>query len=229
MLTIACGEDSTVSRQYVLDLKKDYQQKQYETLNIHAKDIIEAVTKSDLTSSLFSQKIIYFTENLNTYLSRIKNKELIGQFEQISTDKTVEVVDWEEDKSARDLKIAKLGRVKEFKPASNVFQLLDACTPKNRLKFLTLLESVTKTQDSLFVFTMLSRHARTLLLAKTGSFGTRVQPWQRGKLSSQAKQWDEEKLEGFYRGLFKIDTALKTGATPFDLKKSLDILACYYL
>lgn len=229
MLIIVCGEDSSSSRQYILDLKKEYAKKQYDTLNVHARDIIETVTKSDLNSSLFSQKIIYFTENLNTYLSRIKNKELLGQFEQIATNKTVEVIDWEDGKSARDLKIAKLGTVKEFKPSSNIFQLLDALAPKNRLRFLSLLESVTKTQDSLFVFTMLSRHARTLLLAKTGSFGSRVQPWQKGKLSAQAKQWDEAKLEGFYQGLFKIDTALKTSATPFDLKKSLDILACYYL
>jgi hypothetical protein len=53
--------------------------------------------------------------------------------------------------------------------------------------------------------------------------------WQIGKLANQAKYWKEENLINFYQGLHRIDINSKTGGTPFTVKKSLEILACYYL
>ena len=57
----------------------------------------------------------------------------------------------------------------------------------------------------------------------------KIQKWQLWKLESQAKLWKKKNLEEFYHGLHKIDIALKTSKNPYSVKKSLDILACYFL
>lgn len=228
MLTIICGEDSVSAREYYQKLKTAYESKSVFVQAVHPKDIIATIRTGEQTIDLFSQKTVYFTENLNAYLSRAGRKLPEG-FEELFAAKDSEIIDWESEKSGRDLKIAKLGKVKEFKPGKTIFQLLDACYPTNKKQFLLLLDAIGASTDGVFIYTMLARHIRSLLLAKNDTFSSRVAPWQRGKLSSQAKKWDEKKLVGFYEGLHRVDIALKTSATPYTVKESLDILACYYL
>ncbi|MEK7177644.1 MAG: hypothetical protein AAB705_02350, partial [Patescibacteria group bacterium] len=72
-------------------------------------------------------------------------------------------------------------------------------------------------------------HMRNILLVKMGDNIPKLMSWQIGKLSNQAKYWDEKNLINFYQGLHRIDVNSKTNGTPFTVKKSLDILACYYL
>ncbi len=228
MLTIICGEDSVKAREYYQNVKREYESKSLSTQTIHPKDIQTTIKLGEQTIDLFSHKIVYFTENLNGYLSRAGRKLPEG-FEELFQSNEIEIIDWESEKSSRELKIAKLGKVKEFKPDKTIFQLLESCVPKNKKNFIALLEAISQSADEVFIYTMLSRHIRSLLLARTNSFSSRIQPWQRGKLSTQAREWDEKKLIGFYEGLHRIDVALKTSTTPYSVKESLDILACYYL
>ena len=76
---------------------------------------------------------------------------------------------------------------------------------------------------------MLARHLRNILITKMGEKIPKLMSWQIGKLANQAKYWDEKNLINFYQGLHRIDVNSKTNGTPFSVKKSLDILACYYL
>lgn len=229
MLTIICGEDSSASRKYFLDLKTEYRDKGFELQNIAPKDIVDQITKSDQTVSLFGNKIAFFTENLNTLIARSGSESLLGEFETLSKAKDIEIVDWEEDKQSRELKIIKLGKLKEFKPSENIFQLLDSLVPGNKNKFILLLDNLCGNLEEIFIFTMISRHLRSLILAKNNNFSAKIQPWQRGKLISQAKPWEIKKLMGFYEGLFRIDRSVKTSSNPNGIKGSLDILACFYL
>jgi hypothetical protein len=227
MITIVCGEDIAASRDYFFELKESFAKKGNTITQLSPKELVEQVGKSEQTMDLFSTQLVFFTENLNAFLSRNTTAQTL--FNDLAKDKDIELISWEEGKSSRELKIAKLGPVKEFKPPRSIFQLLDACYPGNKKSFIQMLENVEQTQDGQFIFTMLSRHLRTLMLAQEGQFGDRTQSWQRGKLTSQAKLWPKESLIGFYEGLAKIDVAQKTSATTFTIKESLDILACYFL
>ncbi|QQG43883.1 MAG: hypothetical protein HYW86_03355 [Candidatus Roizmanbacteria bacterium] len=228
MITIICGEDTVASRNYFQELKNKYSQKGFEIKDIASKDIPEAI-KSDQTVSLFSSKIIFFIANLNSFLSKSANKELLETFEDLAKSKDVEIVDWEEDKGLRDIKIARLGKLKEFKPQKNIFQLLDALCPGNKTKFIELLNTVSEKSEDLFIFTMLARHTRSLILAHIGEFTSKIQLWQKGKLVSQTRRWQIEKLLAFYEGLFRIDLSTKTSSNVYGIKHSIEILACYYL
>lgn len=142
--------------------------------------------------------------------------------------KGIEVVDWEDQVSARELKITGAA-VKEFKPAQNIFKLLDACYPSNLKTFLKILHEIPAKTEEGFVYIMLVRHIRNLLLAKSGAVNAKLASWQLAKMRQQAKLWQDEPLISFYDGLYRIDVSTKTGKNPYSLGKSLDILASYFL
>ena len=94
---------------------------------------------------------------------------------------------------------------------------------------MTNLEAFTTTDNEHFVFSMLVKLARNLILVKSGEIPPRMQTWQAGKLRRQAMLWKEDNLILFYEALYKIEAGTKTGTTPFSLKESLAILACHFL
>ncbi|NCO88428.1 hypothetical protein COW98_01830 [Candidatus Roizmanbacteria bacterium CG22_combo_CG10-13_8_21_14_all_35_9] len=229
MLTIICGEDSTTSFNYYSSLKKNYLDKSYEILDVSSSDLENITSWLGQSQSLFSQKKIFFTQNINKRLSRKLNLKINKVVEKLIKDKSVEVVDWEEEIPSRELKFPKATVVKEFKPAQNIFKLQDSLYPGNLKNFIYALNQLAETVDENIIFYMLVKHIRNLLTVKSGQSISRLQPWQLAKLSKQAKNWEEKKLLGFYQGLHRIDISTKTSSNPFSLKKSLDILACYFL
>ena len=144
-------------------------------------------------------------------------------------DKAIEAVTWEEEISSRELKFPKGPLVKEFKPSQNIFKLQDSLYPGNLKNFLLIINELSASVDENFIFIMLLRHLRNLLLIKSGTVSSRLQPWQVAKLKSQAAHWQIDKLANFYDSFHKIDVSQKTSANPYSLKKSLDILSVYYL
>lgn len=231
MLTIICGEDISTARQQLLTFKEQYKKKGYLIQNVPLNDLPDVYKSSKGVVDLFGQESAYFVDGISSkYKGRGKNefKDIILE---ISKNPTMHVVSWEEGKSAYDLTtIKKIATTfVESKPARNIFELLDSCYPGNINEFLYNLEIVTTSQDIMFVYTLLWRHIRKLILAHEQIFDKTVQPWQRGKLSQQANQWQEKKLLAFYEGLIKIDQGMKTSTSTFDLKESIEILACYYL
>ena len=53
--------------------------------------------------------------------------------------------------------------------------------------------------------------------------------WQTNKINFQAKKWPLDQLIKYYQGLHNIDIMIKSGVNPNSLKKSIDMLSCYYL
>ncbi len=229
MLIIICGEDSVSSRDYYLKLKGDYQNKGIEVLDVKAAEINEITKSLSDSISLFSQKLVFFTEGLNKKISKRSNPALYSLAEELAKKKDVEIVDWEADVPSRELKISKGVTVKEFKLPTSIFKLLDACYQGNLKQFITILYSLSDTIDDVFIFIMLVRHIRNLFIIKQGQIIKSLQSWQVAKLKSQTYHWDQDKLSLFYDGLYKIDVRVKTSNNPFSLRKSLDLLACYFL
>ncbi len=229
MLTIICGEDSVSSRDYLLQLQKDYKSKDFEIVRLGPDELEQSVLNLSSRLSLFGQKRVFVTENLNKKISKKTNLKLVKLLEKISKNTAIELIDWEDGVSQRELKTGKLGKTKEFKPIQNIWQLLDSCYPANMPKFILLLNRLATSKNEMFIFIMLARHIRNLLLLKSGAGLPLLQPWQRAKLASQAKSWQEKELVLFYDKLIGIDIATKTGRNSYGLKDSIEVLACYYI
>lgn len=227
MLTIICGEDTISSRNYFISLKKNYSGKGFEIRDIKFNEIVEITRWLADSPSLFFQKKIFFTERLNKYIKK-ENQKLTADLQKIEKMKDVELIDWEE-MSRWELKLKKIGYVKEFKPNETIFKLLESLYPSNRVSFVSLLDKLAQDLDENFIFIMLVRYVRNLIIIKEGEIPPRMQSWQTYKLKTQARHWKIENLVNFYEALFKIEVGLKTSSNPFSIKESLDILACHFL
>ncbi len=231
MLTIVCGEDIASARNSLLSLKEQYKKKGYAIQHVALQDLPSVYKSSQGVVDLFGQESVYFVDEISSkYKGRGKN-EFKDTIIEISKNPTLHMISWEEGKSAYDLATIKkiASHFVELKPSKTVFQLLDSCYPGNVKEFISNLRTVTTSQDSMFIYTLLWRHIRKLILANERIFDKTVQPWQRANISQQANMWDQKKLVGFYEGLIKIDQGMKTSTSTFDLNDSLEILACYYL
>jgi DNA polymerase III delta subunit len=231
MLTVICGEDSVASRTYLQHLKQNYTQKGYNVTSITTSELEDVYKNSSGVMGLFGQQNVYVIEKLSAALSRKKKSADQEMIKSLIENKEILLIDWEDRKSAYELtSLKKIATdFKEFKPEKTIFQLLDSFLPKNMKSFLHAVEIVNKTQEDSFIFAMLSKHVRQLILAKENALDSKMSPWQKMNITKQANVWDTQKLIGFYDGLSRVDIAMKTSNTPFSLKKSLDILACYYL
>ena len=229
MLTIICGEDSISSRKYYTDQQRVLKEKDFEIVNVDYHQVLELDETGSSESSLFASKRAYFTQSLNKKVFKKMSEKNEKKIKAIVDSKEIQVCDWEEETSARDLKTIKGAVVKEFKPSQTIFKLLDSCYPGNLQTFLATLQTLTESTEDIFIFIMLARHMRNILSAKMGEKIPKLASWQLGKLAGQAKYWDEKNLINFYQGLHRIDINSKTNGTSFSVKKSLDILACYYL
>lgn len=229
MLTIICGEDAIASREYFLNLKQEYIKKNYEIYNTTVQELPEISKWLAESSSLFSFKRVYFIESLNKKISRRNNLTLYSLVENLAKKKDIEIIDWEEYAQKRELKISEGITVKEFKLSTSIFKLLDSCYPKNLKTFVQLLHSLPEKLDDMFIFVMLIRHMHNLFVIKHKGVIKSLQSWQVAKLKSQARLWDSDKLDSFYEGLYRIEVSVKSGKNPFSLRKSLDLLACYFL
>ena len=229
MLTIICGEDSVASRNYFTDQQKIYSQKGLEIVNLDYRKVLELDESESVSASLFTQKRAFFTNNLNKKVLKKLSSKTERKIKEIIISNKIQVFNWEEETSSRDLKSIKGIIVKEFKLNQNIFKLLDFCYPGNLKQFISGLKTLSESTEDIFIFIMLARHMRNILIIKVGDKIPKLMSWQITKLSNQAKYWKLENLVNFYQGLHRIDVNSKTGLTPYSVKESLDILACYYL
>lgn len=231
MLTLICGEDSVASRQKLQELKEKYKAQGYSINEVSAGDVPDLLSNAEGVTNLFGQESIYIVEKLSSkYKGRTKTpfKEAV---QEIAKSTSIHLIDWESGKSAYELSALK--RIStafyEAKPSQSIFQLLDNCYPGNLKSFLRSIDEVNKTQDIGFIYALICKHVRKLILAQADALDNKTPPWQRGKLKTQASQWDEKSLIKFYEGLARIDISMKTSSTSYDLRASLELLVCYYL
>lgn len=227
MIQIVCGEDTASARTYIVQLKNHYKKKSYLVQDISPSQIHEIQKEGEHSASLFEEQRIFFVRNLSSYLA--KSRKFSPTIKALAAHSSLYVIDWEDGKSAYELSIKDKKLIKEFKPSASIFTFLDTCIPGKRAQFISLLHGILKTQEEMFVYTMLWRHMRSLITARADVFPDRIAPWQKMKLKSATKQWDEVRLMQFYEGLARIDQAIKTSASPYSIKQSLEILAVYYL
>lgn len=233
MLTIFCGEDASASRAAFIKLIDDYKSQDTEIISLQPSSILEAQRGLADNLSLFSSKKIFCVEGLEKFSfkksTKVKKDDVYEAIVSLSTDKNIVLLDFEEGKPARQLKLKDLAKVYESKPSISIFKLLEDCYPGNKLPFISSLQSVCNSQEDMFVFVMLFRHIRQLLLSANNLLPPNLPPWQKYKVLGQAKKWSVPELTNFYSGLIKIEITSKTSSNPYGIRKSIEILACHYL
>ena len=124
MLIIICGEDTIASRNYFVDQQKLLKEKDFEIVNVDYHQVLELDETGASESSLFSTKRAYFTQSLNKKVFKKMSDRNEKKIKALISSKEIQVYDWEEETSSRDLKSIKGIIVKEFKPDKNIFKLL---------------------------------------------------------------------------------------------------------
>ena len=233
MITIFCGEDSVAARTAFTQAIEKYKLNQSEIISVAPSFILDIYKGVADNLSLFSSQKVFCVENLEKYSfkksTKAKKDAMYEAIVALSSDKSVVILDFEDEKQARQLKLKDLAKVYESKPATSIFKLLDDCFPGNKLTFIASLRTVCSSQDEMFVFVMLFRHIRQLVLALHDGASAKLPPWQKYKIIGQAKKWNKQALTDFYSGLIKIEISSKTSSNPYGIRKSLEILACHYL
>lgn len=228
MLTIICGEDIVSSRNYFLSLKNEYKKKGYQVIEISPYQIDEIYKGFSQNLTLFQQKSVFFIENL--YQKNLKKKkdgknQIIKKLNSLKE----EIFDWEDSLTQYDIKIKDDINIKEFKPPANIFKLIDNLYPGNLKKAYQILNQIINKDNQSLILYMIAKNIRYLIFIRKKFPLTIKNSWQEKKLYHLAKFWSEDKLIDFYDSLFRIDFLIKTSNTPFNIKKSLDILFCYFL
>jgi DNA polymerase III delta subunit len=233
VITIFCGEDTIGARSAYTQAIEKLKTAETEVLFLQPSSVLEIYKGLADSMSLFSSQKIFCVEHLEKYSfkksTKAKKDLMYETLLALSTDKSLVLVDYEEGKQGRQLKLKDLAKVYESKPSTSVFKLLDECIPGNKLQFITSLRTVCETQDEMFVFVMLFRHIRQLVLALYDGPSSRLPPWQKYKILGQAKKWEQQTLTNLYSGLIRIEISSKTSSNPYGIAKSLEILACHYL
>lgn len=226
MINIYLGDDSASSRNAFVEAKREYQEKGFEIQNIDDTNISDLSKWLADSISLFSQKKIFFAQNL---LSKKTNRDIFKKCDEKSA--AVDFVIWEEKIEERDAKrYFKNAIVKSFKLPYNLFKFLDAIYPSNLRYVLQTLSQLEPLVEENIILYMVQKRVREMVLVKKNLIEkSALASWQIGKLKSQSLKWPEGKLISFYDALFRIEMLAKTGGGYYSIKKALDILFCYYL
>jgi hypothetical protein len=160
MITVICGEDLVTSRNYYFDLKNKYREKNYEIKEIHPTQISEIQKGLGESLSLFSEKIVFFTQNLNKLISRknVSINQLMILFKRITKLKSL----IGKRGLAPEILSFPNSNIKDFKPSQTIFKLLDSCYPTNKKNFIEQINLLSDKLDDAFIFYMLIKHIRTL-------------------------------------------------------------------
>jgi DNA polymerase III delta subunit len=233
VITIFCGEDTVAARTAYTQTIDKLKTADTEVLFLQPSSVLEINKGLADSMSLFSSQKIFCVENLEKYSfkksTKAKKDLMYETLLALSTDKTIVLLDFEDGKQARQLKLKDLAKVYESKPVTSIFKLLDDCVPGNKLGFIESLRTVCETQDEMFAFVMLFRHIRLLLVTLHDGPSAKLPPWQKFKIIGQAKKWQKKALTDYYSGLIRIEISSKTSSNPYGIAKSLEILACHYL
>ena len=223
MITIFCGEDTATSRNKFIEKKQYFIDKGYEIAYVTPDTLNNFVGEIASTGLFFAEKV-FFGENI---LNLKKNRDILKNYESEDFD----IFLFESKLKDRDLKfVFTKSKIITSKFQDNVFTFLDSIYQTNLTKAIEQLDSVWTDDEEFLVYYLLKSRIKELILIKKGIPSQKKQAvWQIGKLKQQAEKWDENKLMTFYDNLYKIEKNIKTSSNVYPIKKSLEILFCFYL
>lgn len=218
------GEDIISSRKAFLDHLESLKLRNLEEMRINGKDISDEALENILGSqTLFGEKRVLSVEN---FLTGQKTKEKEKILEKILSFKDATVIFWENKDFSRNeqLKFSQCFIFKNFKLPSSLFVFLESLSPKNIQENLLRFRNAIAAVDPNFIFLMMVRQIRLLILSKNINTKLTLPPWQISKLKKQANLFELENLIEIYKKLQRIDFEQKTSSSPFPLEHDLELL-----
>lgn len=220
------GDDQASSRQEMRVLIEKEKKSGHEIRNIDG----SKVTTQDLdsllgTANLFASETVVI-ENLCSRPVSGERKKLFEVIKKYSGPKNL--ILWEKKEITKAV-VSSLATspadLKTYlaKTPAVIFGFLDSLVPGNSAASLKLLQECAVSVDEGFIFVMLARHIADLLVASSGDT-SRLMPWKKGRLVSQAKSFSEADLIRFHGSLLDIDRKIKTGRTKLSYLDHLDLL-----
>ncbi len=223
MITILHGEDIVSSRNELIAIKARFDSS-YEVASLNeitAQE--ERVTQILQSNSLFAQKKALIIENLH----EVKDKKVFTKLLNLITanETSADIILWF-NKLLTKIQLGKFTKktgIKEFSLPKNLFKFLDNIVPKNSRLMFSQLSDIRKNQSDEFIFLMIVRQIRLLLLAKDNKLEG-MPTWMKMKLERQAHNFTINVLKEIYQELFMIDVKIKTGQNTLPIGAQLDLL-----
>lgn len=223
MFYLLHGENTSASRQALIDLKKNYSPDSVSIFDAKNLDFDE-LTRTLETPAMLAERRLVIIEGKPP-------APTMEQFSNVTISDLTDLVFWVGDELKTSDKLFKLvkaadGQVRIFKEAvpKNVFGFLDALGYKNKRRaFLELHRLLDGGQAPLYLLTMITWQIRNLLKIKLQSpDAKKMNPYVLRKVQSQTKNFEEEELVGIFKNILNAETKLKT--SPIDPNLVLDCL-----
>lgn len=218
---IFSGDDIVSSRDAYIQQIESFKKQNYDVETVPVKDITLEVLENILGScDLFGNNRCLATEKFfSGKPSELKDRLI----EKILSFEGATFIDWEE-KEISKTQAEEFGKsliLKNFKLPSFLFKFLNSISPENKKENVLLLKKVLENLESGFVFSMIVRQVRLLILISGGECQS-MAPWQKRNLENQSKHFSKEKLISLYKELLEIDYRQKTSSSPFGLNSELE-------
>jgi DNA polymerase III delta subunit len=180
------------------------------------------------SQELFATEKAVVLENLHKNTKTTASKAALTYLKDLfdtSPANPTHIYIWEQRTlTATMLKNFPTATVQEFKLKASIFEWLDSFgTPTPAATKLELLNKAKDNEDAFFLFTMLTRQIRLLLMAHQG--GTIAgPPFMHAKLKKQAHNFTLQQLLALHALLTKVDINTKRGIGGLSLEQQLDLL-----
>lgn len=246
MITIIHGEDTARSREYFISLKQSLNAPiTFAAESVTATSLLQILEGGQL----FSEEKNIIIESFFGKKSKGKDSEEVVTILN-QHDKTTTVL-WEgKELSKKDLSLFPKAQVKVFTYPQTLFAFLQGIKPNSPQNIMLFKHAIEHSPIELVFFMMIRQFRMLLALSSThpehsvytvseGSRDSspakpnqndntidevaRMQPWQKSKLTSQARQFSVKQLLDAYNTLYAIEFGQKTGQLPLPLEKSIDI------
>ena len=221
-MKIIHGENIVQSRRHLNQLTDPFKG---EIIRLDANQMEMSGFKQALeSSSIFGLEKMVVVENLFTGRKKKIKDEAI---DYLRKEKPKNLIVWEPKQvDGRKLISFKNAQINKYELTKYLFKFLESLKPGNQKESLRLLDLVLENDPPEIVFYMLIRQSRLLLIAKDLGAGglSKMAPWQKNRLTAQAKLFTIERLLTLHRQLLKIDYEQKTGQAIFPLKQTLELL-----
>lgn len=212
MTILIHGDDTEAALNRLLEIKKKYA----EALTVVAKEATPVSLEEAFASqSLFGDQKIIIIENPGSNKKLFETAHLQGETLLYESRKLVSAEITGFQKKIPDI------MVEEFKLDPVVFKFVESLAPKNQKIMLPLWQKYIANEEPEIALAMLARQIRLLL---GGDDFDKLSPWQKQRISTQAKLFTPQQLITFHSKLLEVDFKNKTGQAPLDLASSLELL-----
>ena len=218
------GDYHLGSRQFLSSLIKQAGDQAKEIIKLNGDQLsLNHLFQATSSSSLFGSEKQLVIENLFSITKSKQQSEMLDWLKNYHGENPI--IFWEKKDIGKVLqrRLPQPITVKQFKTPIIVFKLVEQIYPQNINQALVLLRTALQKESAEFLFAMIIRQLRLMLLVKADQKIPGA-PWMIGKLKKQASHFDTFKLQNLYQQLYTLDKRIKTGQSIMPLSWQLELL-----